>query len=226
MENLPADRRSDFRRFPKEAIEQSVPARFEEQVRRHPRRLAVAAGAMAVSYEELDERANRIAGALLDRAGEAEEPIALLLETGIGFVAAMLGALKAGKAFVPLDPAAPSARSARSFAESSARLVVTRRAHVAAHSWQPEPRHVIAIDGLRAGAAAVRPALPLSAARLADVFYTSGSTGEPKGVADSHRNLLHNVLRYTNGLAIAPDDRLSLLQSPASAAASRTSSAP
>ena len=70
---------------------------------------------------------------------------------------------------------------------------------------------MVVIDGI---GSAEDPGIETTPDALAYVFFTSGSTGRPKGVYDTHRNVLHNILRYTNTLQIAPTDRLSLIQSP------------
>src|SRR6185436_13854730 len=91
--------------FPRTALEQSIGARFEAQARRGPDRLAVKHGATAWTYAQLDAAANRVARAILAARGPGAEPVGLVLEQGAWLVAAILGALKAGKIYVPLDPA-------------------------------------------------------------------------------------------------------------------------
>ena len=98
-----------FAPFPREAIEQSIPARFAQQVARAPDRLAVKSGADELSYGALDRLANRVANAMLAACGQVSEPIVLLIEQGTLLVAAILGTLKAGKIYVPLDPSFPPA---------------------------------------------------------------------------------------------------------------------
>ena len=83
--------------FGKDQIEQSIPARFEQQVHRYPDRLAVKTRHDACTYEALNQAANRVARAILARRGEGEEPVALLLDHDIAIVAAIFGVLKAGK---------------------------------------------------------------------------------------------------------------------------------
>ena len=73
---------------------------------------------------------------------------------------------------------------------------------------------VSTLEQLGAGKSEDNPGLTLSPKSLAYIFFTSGSTGRPKGVVDNHRNVLHNVMRYTNRLGISPSDRLSMLQAP------------
>src|SRR5262245_33179905 len=99
-----------FVSFPPGEVEQSIPERFANMARAHAHRLAVKCGGRALSYGELDAAANRVAHALLDRFGAGAEPVALLFEPGIGFVVSLLGVLKAGKPYAPLDPGQPAAR--------------------------------------------------------------------------------------------------------------------
>src|SRR5262245_19638566 len=94
-----------FEPFAIEDIEQSVPARFEQQVDRHADRIAVRTPAETLTYADLDRLANRIAHAILARAGEGGAPVAILFEHGAVGIGAVLGVLKAGCCYVPLDPA-------------------------------------------------------------------------------------------------------------------------
>lgn len=216
MQTIPSPAGPDFRRFRKEEIEQSVPSRFEEQVRLHPGRLAVKEGAEAVTYEQLNERANRIAREILLRRGSGEEPVGVLLDTGVNSIATILGALKAGKIFVPLDPSAPGSQVVRTVKESRSELLVTRLEHEEfAAACVPDPEKLIVLERMPDVPAEEPPRPELSPDRLAYIFFTSGATGPPKGVVDSHRHLLHNVMRYTNSLAVTRHDRLTLLQGPA-----------
>ena len=102
-----------FVEFKQEEIEQSIPERFEKIVRQYPKRIAVKTHHHNLTYDELNKAANRIARAILARAGEGQEPVALLFEHGASIVAAILGILKAGKIYVSLDPAFPQTRAGR-----------------------------------------------------------------------------------------------------------------
>ena len=129
-------------------------------------------------------------------------------------VAAILGVLKAGKFYVPLDPHFPEALLVHTLGWVGARVVATDSKGLAhARSVADVAENVVLVDRLRDRGDDSRLAGLVSAGDLAYVFFTSGSTGKPKGVFDSHRNVLHNVRRYTNALAISADDRLTLLQS-------------
>src|SRR5262249_48408718 len=96
-----------FEAFRKEDVEQSIPQRFEEQVGRHGARLAIAYRAERLSYAELNRVANRLARTILARDGAREGPVALLLDRDAWEIGAILGVLKAGRLYVPLDPALP-----------------------------------------------------------------------------------------------------------------------
>ncbi len=204
----------EFVEFEADAIEQSIPSRFQQQVARNPDRIAVRTRGDELTYGELDAWADRIACAFLEQLGERQEPVGILLAQGASAVAAILGVLKAGKFYVPLDPSFPAARLSDTFEWVGAKVVATdsKKASLA-RSITGESGDVLAVDSLR-GTEGGRPRRGLAAPDdIAYVFFTSGSTGAPKGVFDSHRNVLHNVRRYTNALAICPDDRLTLLQS-------------
>ena len=199
--------------FPRAALERSIPERFAEQVARGAGRLALRAGGLALTYGELDARSNRLASRLLDDRGPGEEPIALLLPQGWAPVVALLGVLKAGKAYVPLDPAHPRARTGFIVRDTEAAVVVTDRAHRAlARELAGEGARVIELEELgESGAPDPRLAIPPDG--LAYVMYTSGSTGQPKGVMATHRTVQHEVLRITSAAHLARDDRQTLLRS-------------
>jgi non-ribosomal peptide synthetase component F len=116
-----------FEEFTKEEVEQSIPERFEKIVKRYPDRIAIKEGAEAVTYTELNQRANRLAHAILDRCGEGNVPVAILMEHGTSVLVAIVAALKAGKIYVPLDPSYPVERLQYMFFDSKAELVVAHR---------------------------------------------------------------------------------------------------
>jgi amino acid adenylation domain-containing protein len=209
-----------FEPFPRAAVDQSIPASFAAQVARDPGRLALRAGGVELSYGELHARAGALATRLLDARGEGEEPIALLLPQGWAPVVALLGILQAGKAYVPLDPGHPRARTAFIVGDAAARANVTDRAHRAlARELAGEQVDVVELEELRDGGS--WPALAVPPDRLAAVVYTSGSTGQPKGVQVTHRTMLHEILRLTDSLRIARTDRHTLVRSVAFNGAAR-----
>src|SRR5829696_1463928 len=225
LSGLPADLRhteqarrvhptNAFIRFDKEETEQSLPQRFEQQVGRYPNRLAVQTRNHQLSYAALNKAANRVARALLAQRGEGAESIALLLEHNAVMIAAILGVLKAGKVYVPLDPSFPYARNAYILEDSQAGLIITNNENRSLAESLGENTHaLINIDEIGATLSDENLDLSVAADNLANIIYTSGSTGQPKGVVQNHRNLLNVAMRYTNGLQISAEDRLTLLQS-------------
>ena len=122
--------------------------------------------------------------------------------------------LAAGKAYLPLDPAHPPERSRRALADCGPSLLLASSTQAPrARAWMGRGGKVLDLGGLDPDLPCSDPQLELGPDRLAYIFYTSGSTGRPKGVADCHRNVLHNVMRYTDSLRIGCSDRLTLLQS-------------
>src|SRR5262245_18959381 len=203
---------SSFVRFERGAIEQSITSRFEAEVRRAPRRLAVETREHAWSYEALNRAANRVARAIVEARGAEPEPVVLLVSQGAPLVSAILGILKAGKFYAPLDPADPEARLADLVRDARAGLVLAdaRTRRLAAAVASPGAL-VLDVDQVES-ASDEDLDLPVIPGARAYIYYTSGSTGRPKGVVDAHRNVLHNVMRYTNSLGITSEDRLTLLQ--------------
>ncbi len=199
-----------FRPFPRDEIEQSIPARFAKVVRAHPDRVAVKSGDRALTYAELDATANRIAHEILARRGDRAEAVALLFEPGAEFIAALLAVLKAGKIYAPLDLGQPAARLRELLADLDAGLVLADPASLAeARALAGDA--ALRVDAEPGGARADDPGVALSPEALAYVIFTSGSTGGPKGVMIDHREVLHYTMTYTNSVHYTPEDRVSAL---------------
>nr|WP_233223421.1 non-ribosomal peptide synthetase [Amycolatopsis sp. CA-128772] len=165
----------------------SVPEVFAERVREHPDALAVTCAGAALTYRELDTRANRLAHGLIAHGARPDTRIGLCVPRGLDAVVGMLAVLKAGAAYVPLDPRYPDERLALLLEDSGATAVLTTRA---VRDRVPAGTPVLALDG---GWAADRPGgAPARGPRpgnLACVLYTSGSSGRPKGVLIEHRSV-------------------------------------
>ncbi len=110
----------EFIAFARDEIEQSIPDRFEKLAVEYGQKLAVKTSSQELTYDELDRAANRVAHGILRQLGDREMPVAVLLEQGAPLIATILGALKAGKMYVPLDPAYPQARISYSLRDSQA----------------------------------------------------------------------------------------------------------
>ena len=201
-----------FVEFPE--TEQSIPERFEQIVGLYPERLAVKAGHEAFTYDELNRVANRVAHTILAQRGTSEEPVAVFFEHGVSIIAAILGILKAGRIYVPLDPALPSARLAEMLEDSQAKLLLTNTQHFSrAQGVAQRGQQIVNCDDIDATVADGNLNQLLSAETNAIILYTSGSTGKPKGVLHNQRNIVVETRNYTNDIRICPDDRLSLCQS-------------
>ncbi len=202
-----------FVEFARAEIEQSLAARFSGQVAAHGDHTAVKTKQVAWSYRELDRRAKALAHVLLARCGVAEARVALLFAHDAPLLAALLGVLKAGKTYVPLDPAYPRLRLEYMLRDSQAAALVTDNRNLAlAEALAAGALLIVNVDELEAEDAEVM--LPVvSPAALAYLLYTSGSTGQPKGVAQTHRNVLHHIRTYTNALQLRATDKLLQLAS-------------
>ncbi|MDZ5442295.1 non-ribosomal peptide synthetase [Micromonospora sp. 4G57] len=208
---------------PERAPGDTIPAAFAAQLRRTPDHPAVLADDGCLTYRELASAV--VATATVIRSTAGTRPggqVALLCRHGAGTVVALLAALAAGRAYVPLDPAFPAHRLARILADSDADVLLTD----AGHAGQADRlRELAGRPGLRIVpvAPAVGPAdLADLAAGLATpagpddpayLLYTSGSTGAPKGVVQSHRNVLFGVGNHIRNFALTPADRTSVLTS-------------
>jgi amino acid adenylation domain-containing protein len=191
---------------------QSVPPLFEQQAAANPAKIAVKAGDASISYGQLNREANRLAHAILAQLGHQPEPVTLLVEQGLQAIVAILGILKAGKTYVPLDPTFPQPRLAAIVADSQARLLVANDKNLElAGELCLEASLLINLDRLTPDLADHNPELAVEPERLLNIMYTSGSSGQPKGVVQTHRNLTYSLFAVDGGTR--SDDRALLLHS-------------
>lgn len=158
---------------------------FAAQVERHPRRVAVSDGTVSRTYRELDARADAVADALVAAGVAAGDAVGLATDRSTDVVAGLLGIWKAGAAYVPLNVEHPVARLAHQLQQAGARVTLTQ---AALRAMVPDSATAVVLDDLPNGAPAAAGAAQ-SPDALAYVMYTSGSTGLPKGVEVTHRNL-------------------------------------
>ncbi|HEY7768547.1 amino acid adenylation domain-containing protein [Longimicrobium sp.] len=181
---------------------------FEAQAARSPGAVAVVFEGAALTYGELDRRANRLAHQLIALGVRPEDRVALCVEPSPDAIAALLGILKAGGAYVAADLAAPDERIAFMLDEASVRVVVAGGAE-AARPWTAG-RTVVQAGEELARFPATRPAAGVTPRNLAYVVYTSGSTGLPKGVLAEHGGVCNAVAAFSRIYEIAPGHRVLL----------------
>ena len=164
-----------------------IPDLFEIQAARTPDAMAVAFGFESVSYRELNSRANQLAAHLIRLGARAETRVAICLERGSAMITALLGILKAGAAYVPLDPGYPAERLSYILQDSASQILLTQDALL---SQLPSfSGKVVLLDGhweeitRHSSQNLARAIYPKN---LAYIIYTSGSTGKPKGVSITH----------------------------------------
>ena len=202
-----------FEEFKKEEIEQSIPERFEKIVRLYPERLALKARGRSLTYEALNQAANRIAHAILMQRGQRDEPIGLLLGKGALLTAAILGVLKAGKLYVLLNPSFPQARISFMLENSQSALLVTNNEHLSLAHGLARQIQLISVDEPDSNLSTQNLGISISPDALTWIHYTSGSTGQPKGVVQNHRNVLDLAMQQTNDLHICSQDRITTITS-------------
>ena len=203
-----------FSEFDKEEVERSVPERFEKIACQYPNDLAVRSKTYSLTYDELNKAANRVARAILNSRCEEEKPVALLLKHDTPMIVAMLGALKAGKIYVPLDPSFPAARIKAMLEDAQAGLIVTNDEVVSVANESAQGKiNVLNMEHLDLNIPDTNPGLSLLPDTPSCILYTSGTTGRPKGVIHSHRTMLHAVMLATNDFHLSAQDRVALLLS-------------
>ena len=188
---------------------------FEREVDRHPDSPAIICGDAAMSYTEVEERANQLARHLRSRGVATGELVGLMVERSPDAILAILSILKAGAAYLPLDPSHPAERIRHILAEASITTVVSegKLGADALGVVDAAGASVVAIDD------PCQPWQALSTMRLSPeqtgvsptdlcyVLYTSGSTGRPKGVMTEHRNVVEFVQRSTKSCSCDQQDQ-------------------
>src|SRR5438270_3420346 len=180
---------------------------FETQVRARPDAIAAVRGDRQLTYRELNARANQLARALVARGLTREGVVGVVTERNLDWIAAVLAIFKAGGAYLPIEPHFPADRIAKMLSRAGAMLVLTDRSSSAADR----------------GAACCAPTIPIDTAyqeghpdgdlgirvtpdQLAYVYFTSGSTGEPKGAMCEHAGMLNHLFAKIDDLRIGEWD--------------------
>ena len=188
--------------------QRSLHALYSEQAAASPGNTAVECGTERLSYLELEQRANQLAHQLLTLGAGKDVPVAICLDRSPDMVVALLGVLKAGSAYVPLDPDFPADRLRYMLEDCGAPVLVTQQRHTGLATGLP--LSAICMDD----ADQTRswpdhdPAAAVTPDQLAYIIYTSGSTGQPKGVAIEHRAVVNFLTSMQQQPGIGPAERL------------------
>lgn len=201
------------------AVESAHPLRclhelFEDKARAWPERTAVVHKDRRLTYGEINARANRLARHLRSFGVGPDVRVGVCLPRSAHVVPAVLGALKAGGAYVPLDPAHPKDRIAALVADAGIETLITDGASM--RTFGPLVKHVVRIDRdwpsiERYGEENFPSGATLE--NVAYLMYTSGSTGQPKGVTVTHGNITHHISATSEQLGIGADDVAVLIAS-------------
>ncbi|MFH8492331.1 amino acid adenylation domain-containing protein [Streptomyces longisporoflavus] len=195
-----------------ELSELTVPELFESQAAKTPDAPAIECDGRTLTYRELDERADDVARELIRRGASPEDLVVLALPRTEDLVVGLLGILKSGAAYLPMDPQYLAGRAEGVLAEARPRFVVTDTA-----TWQQLPQNDMASINLDHCAewggpdeqqGGTRRIPGLGPDNLAYVMYTSGSTGKPKGAAITHRNVVNGVRELVRVLDAPPGWRM------------------
>ncbi|MBF0558173.1 MAG: amino acid adenylation domain-containing protein, partial [Nitrospirae bacterium] len=182
---------------------------FEEQVALSPERTAVVFGNKSLTFRELNETADALASYLLDfHAVKPGDLVGLMVDRSEMMLAGMLGILKSGAAYVPVDPSYPEERISYIINNSKCAVVLTENKYIRAASLNNNPEVKAADIAAAKKAVTSKPHGAISGSSLAYVMYTSGSTGKPKGVMIEHRNVVSFSLNLPHKFGFSPDDTI------------------
>ena len=182
---------------------------FERQVERTPTATAVVFGEETLTYEELNRRANQLAHYLQDRGVRADMPVGICLERSLEMVVGILGVLKAGAGYLPLDPEYPRERLSLMLGDSSVTVLLTQRKLT--RKLPPHAAEEVRLDDDWDEIAQypdTNPPETATAENLVYMIYTSGSTGQPKGVMVPHRALGNHMTWMQQRFPLTTADRV------------------
>jgi amino acid adenylation domain-containing protein len=185
---------------------------FEGRVEHMPQAVAVIHGTESLTYAALNSRANQLARYLRGRAVDSQHPVAICCSRSLGMVVGVMAIIKAGAAYLPLDPSYPSERLKLMLDDAQPQVVLTQQSM--RHVLPPTQAEIVDLDKI-SDELATRPAGNLSGLESAStpdtpvyVIYTSGSTGRPKGIAMPHRAMANLLEWHRRELGLGPEQRV------------------
>ncbi|PZE20566.1 non-ribosomal peptide synthetase [Paenibacillus xerothermodurans] len=182
---------------------------FEHQVLVTPDQAAVVYNGRQWTYRELNARANWLARVLIAKGVRPDQPVGIMAKPSLEMAAGVLAILKAGGAFVPIDPSYPAQRISYMLSDSNARLLLTQTGLAVPQEFGGE---VLLLDGEHDcsggfNSEVPNPGVNAAADNLAYIIYTSGTTGQPKGVMIEHRSLVNLCFWHNEAFAVGSNDR-------------------
>jgi amino acid adenylation domain-containing protein len=182
---------------------------FEQRVRAHPDRVAAVCGDRTLTYGQLNARANRLARALLTRGLRREGVVAVVTERNLDWLTAVLAVFKAGGVYLPIEPHFPADRIARMLSRAGCRLVLTEPGSTTtldeAVLSLPDLMKLFIEVGCGEDCADRDLGMPITPDQLAYIYFTSGSTGEPKGAMCEHAGMVNHLFAKIDDLGVGAD---------------------
>ncbi|MFD4790641.1 amino acid adenylation domain-containing protein [Streptomyces sp. NPDC058459] len=179
---------------------------FERRARRHPDAVAAVHGGREWTYGELNRRANRLARALVARGVGREDVVAVVTERNLDWLAATLAVFKAGGAYLPIEPHFPPSRVAATLSRAGCRLALTEPGSTGtldlALARVPGAKRLLIGDACAEGHAEDDLGVAVDPGQLAYIYFTSGSTGEPKGAMCEHAGMLNHLFAKIDDLGV------------------------
>jgi amino acid adenylation domain-containing protein/non-ribosomal peptide synthase protein (TIGR01720 family) len=188
--------------------EQCLHLMFEEQTRRTPDEIALTYSGRHLTYAELNQRANQVANYLRRLGVRPETFVGLCMERSLEMVVGILGILKAGGVYTPIDPSWPTQRKSFVLKQTAAQVLLTSGHALDRQECLGTQIHLDAEWEEISRQPAISPANPLCPDNLAYVIYTSGTTGKPKGVTISHRSLCNHLRWMQSEFPLRQHDRV------------------
>ncbi len=185
-------------------VDKCIHALFEEQVTKTPDAVAVVFGEQSLTYRQLNEGANQLAHYLQTLGVKPESLVGICVERSVAMVIGLLGVLKAGGAYIPLNPTHPVERLAEMLANAQVAVLLTQQSLV--ESFDKYQADIVCLDSdwqLIAQQAQQNPITEVTTNNLAYVIYTSGSTGKPKGVMVEHSSLVNNYFAWSDAYQLS-----------------------
>lgn len=195
-----------------QCLAQSIAQTFEYSAKMHASRTAVVGNDTEWNYEELNHRANQIAHKIINVQHDTTMSTCVLCDHSPAAIAAILGILKSGNAYVPIEPTYPTNRMQSILADFPDALLVVDENHAAiAAKLVANQSRIITVSGASLSHGLRNPTVTVEPDDFAYILYTSGSTGRPKGVVQDQKSIMFEIQRATTDLELTRNDRIALL---------------